>query len=114
MRVYVAGPLSQGNVAGNVRQAILAADRLLAAGHAPFVPHLTHFWGMVCPREYEEWITLDFVWIRCCDALIRLPGESLGADREVVWAQHWNIPVFEGVTAFLEYASIPLRPWREA
>lgn len=93
-RVYVAGPYTKGDVAVNVRKAIEAADLLLAFGYAPFLPHLTHFWHLVCPRPYEHWIKLDAAWVEVCDALYRLPGESEGADDEVEQARNLEIPVF--------------------
>ena len=55
--VYVAGPLySTGDVEQNIRRAIFAGDRLAKAGYAAFIPHLTHFWGLLCstsPVEYR-------------------------------------------------------------
>jgi|SRR5215471_3980580 len=96
-RVYVAGAYSTGDVAVNVRNAYAAASRLADAGFAPFVPHHTHFWHMLSPRPYEEWLTLDLAFLPCCDALLRLPGESVGADAEMLEARTLSIPVFEDV-----------------
>ena len=86
MRIYVAGPLSEGDHGDNVRTAILVATALLDAGHHPYLPHLTAFWHLVTPRDYEVWMDLDIEWIKQCEALVRLPGESPGADREVIAA----------------------------
>ena len=94
VRVYVAGPYSKGDVAVNVRNAILVANRLRDAGFAPFLPHLTHFWHLVVPRPYEDWLDLDNQFIPFCDALLRIPGESSGADKEVALARSLDIPVF--------------------
>ena len=94
LRVYVAGPYTKGDVALNVKAAIEAGNRLLNAGFAPFVPHLTHFWHMLCPQPYETWLDLDNQFILCCEALLRLPGESSGAEKEVALALSLNIPVF--------------------
>lgn len=93
MKVYVAGPYTKGDVVVNVRNAIAAADALLALGHHPFVPHLTHLWYMVSPKGYREWLDYDLVWLRQCDALLRIPGESAGADEEVSVASKLAIPV---------------------
>jgi hypothetical protein len=93
-RVYVAGPYSHEDVAENVRNAYHAASRLADAGCAPFVPHHTHFWHLMFPRPYEEWLKLDLAFLACCDALLRLPGESAGADSEVEHARRFGIPVF--------------------
>jgi hypothetical protein len=46
-RIYVAG---KGDVAVNVRNAHMAANKLADLGFAPFVPHATHFWHMLFPR----------------------------------------------------------------
>jgi hypothetical protein len=97
IKVYVAGPYTQGDVAVNVRAAILAADRLMGLGFAPFVPHLTHFWHLVAPRPYEDWLDLDNQFLPHCDALLRLPGVSAGAEREVALAESLGIPVFHNL-----------------
>ena len=100
MRVYVAGPYTKGDVAQNVRTAIMTADFLLKQGHVPFLPHLTHFWHLVVPGPYEQWINLDLAWLPFCQVLVRIPGESSGADAEVAEAHRLGIPVFFGVEAF--------------
>ena len=81
MRVYVAGPYTLGDVALNVRAAIDAGNELLHNGHAPFVPHLSHFWHIIHPVEYRVWLAFDIEWLKVCGALIRLPGDSAGADQ---------------------------------
>jgi hypothetical protein len=109
MRVYVAGPYSGGDTILNIRAAIRAASRIMDAGHAPFYPHLTGIWHLVSPKEYEQWLAYDFEWLRACEALVRLPGDSPGADREVETAKEEGIPVYLGVGAFLA-AQAPKRP----
>jgi hypothetical protein len=93
MRVYIAGPYTKGDVALNVAAAIDAADKLANAGHYPYLPHLTHFWHMLRPRPYREWLKLDAAWIPFCEAVVRLPGESTGADSECAKARLLGIPV---------------------
>lgn len=93
-RVYVAGPYTKGDVAVNVRRAYEMANRLADLGFAPFVPHATHFWHMLFPRPYEFWLDLDNQFLPCCAAVLRLPGESNGADNEVDLARELGIPVF--------------------
>lgn len=97
MRVYVAGPYSKGDQIANVRAAIMVGDRLLVAGAVPYIPHLTAFWHLLSPHPYQEWLDLDLEWLRQCQAIIRLPGESSGADGEVAEAIAWGIPVFRDV-----------------
>ena len=94
MRVYVAGPYSGGDVALNVRRAILAGETLLARGHSPYIPHLTHFWQLLAPHAYEVWLEQDRVWLEQCEAVLRLPGESPGSDREGAMAHLLGIPVY--------------------
>jgi len=102
LKVYVAGPYTKGDVVVNTRSAILAADALLEAGHHPYVPHLSHFWHLVAPRPYQDWLDLDLVWLRECDAVVRIPGESSGADMETAEARRLSIPVFGSVAELLE------------
>lgn len=101
MRVYVAGPLTQGGHTHNIRKAILAATALLDAGHAPFLPHINYAWDMVTPRDYEVWMDLCLEWVGQCKALIRLLGHSYGSDREVALAISLGIPVYNSVEEFL-------------
>ncbi len=101
MKVYVAGPYTKGDVAVNVRNAIKAGVQLLDAGHYPFIPHLCHFIHMQAPRPYEVWTAFDNAFLPDCDALIRLLGESSGADAEMALAWKLEIPVFSGVEHFL-------------
>ncbi len=97
MRIYVAGPYSSGDVAQNVRLAIHEGDYIARLGHTPFIPHLTHFWHLVCPNPYEFWLAQDMEWLRVCDALLRIPGESKGADLEVVEAQRLGLIIYHSV-----------------
>ena len=97
IKVYIAGPYTKGDVAANVRQAIEAADQLLTLGYWPYVPHLAHFWHMLFPRPYEDWMRLDIAWLEQCDAVLRLEGESAGADRETKRAGELELPVFTSV-----------------
>lgn len=94
MRVYVAGPYSQGDKDVNVERAMLIASRLMAAGHEPFVPHLSHFWDRVYPQDYGRWMTWCLAWVGQCQALIRLAGASAGADREAARAREMGLPIF--------------------
>ena len=100
VRVYCAGPYSNGSESHNVRIALEAAEVLLRRGYEPYVPHLSHFWHLLFPHSYEAWMELDFAFLEVCDALFRLPGESPGADREVEAAKKWGIPVWLSLDDF--------------
>lgn len=78
----------------NVRLACEIGDKILAKGHIPFIPHLSHFWHFLSPKSYDEWLRIDSAIIPKCDALLRVNGESKGADMEVKLAWGLGIPVY--------------------
>ncbi len=94
MRIFIASAYTQGDVAENVRRSMVAAHMLMALAHSPYCPLLSHFLHMHRPRPYEEWMALDRVWLAQCEAVLRLPGESAGADREERQARELGIPVY--------------------
>lgn len=83
--IYVAGPYSSDPEA-NVKVALKAGDALLKKGCIPYVPHLTHHWHRESPKSYEQWMEMGEAVLKRCDGLLRLPGDSPGADREVALA----------------------------
>ena len=96
-RIYVAGPYSKPDPTHNVHVAVTLGQLLLDRGYVPFVPHVTHLWQLISPNDYETWMDWDFEWLRTCDAVLRLAGDSPGADREVALANSLGIPVFHKV-----------------
>lgn len=66
-------------------------------GFVPMCPHWSHFQHTFRPRPYADWLAFDLEWLPCCDAVLRLPGESSGADGEVARAVELGIPVFGSV-----------------
>ena len=98
--IYIASAYTKGDVAVNVRTNIKAADEVAGMGYVPFVPLLSHFWHMIIPHPYEFWTEYDLVWLERCDALVRLPGDSSGADAEVARARELGLPVYFGLDAF--------------
>ena len=73
---------------------IKVADMVLERGHIPFIPHLTHFWHFLSPKPWETWMEIDEVILLRCDSVLRLFGESVGADREVELALKNSIRVY--------------------
>lgn len=106
MKIYVAGPYTKGDVAQNVREAIVVGNNIKALGHTPFIPHLTHFWHMLIPHDIEYWYAYDMEWLKECDALFRIPGESKGADAEAAMARELGMPVYTS------YAELPKKASR--
>jgi nucleoside 2-deoxyribosyltransferase len=92
--IYIAGPYTRDDPVLNTRKAVAVGDRLAAKGHYPYIPHLALFWHYMRPHPAEWWYEFDLGWLVRCDALLRLPGESYGADLEVKTAIAEGIPVF--------------------
>jgi hypothetical protein len=91
--VYVAGPYTADPEPATAR-AIEVGNLVLDAGHAPFVPHLHHYWHTLHgERAYHDWMRIDLAWLDTAHALIRIPGESHGAEQEVACAEIVGIPV---------------------
>ena len=101
IKIYVAGPITTGDRMHNLRQAIDAAHTLAQHGFVPFVPHLADLWELVYPRSYDDWLAYDRAWLVCCQGLLRLPGESFGANREVSLALEHAIPIFRDMPTLL-------------
>ena len=99
--VYVAGPYSGGDTVVNIQAAVSAANLLWEAGLFPYIPHLTHLWHLITPKPYPEWLALDLQPLKKCDAVLRLPGESSGADKECKFAKALGIPVYTNMTALV-------------
>lgn len=108
LKVGITGPYTEGDVAINVQRAMQAGSQLLTAGHFPYVPHLSHFLHMQTPQPREVWMLLSEIWLRECDAIVRIPGVSIGADREVKVAKGLGIPIYGSVGEFLGLSMEPL------
>jgi len=107
VRVYVAGPigLNDEGRTGRVACAMDAGEELRRAGLFPFIPHALVHWDAIAAHSYECWMRYDDAWLRVCDALLRLPGMSPGADREVVVALELGIPVFAEIADVVKWAA---------
>ena len=94
MIIYIAGPYTLGNTGTNINTALHFADLVVEKGHTPYVPHLSHFWHIVTPRPEEFWLEYDNVFLRKCDALLRLQGKSKGSDAEVELAKSLHLTIY--------------------
>ncbi len=94
--VYIASPYTKGDPAANTAVQMDAAHRILDMGHVPIAPLLSHFLHIHRQRPYEDWLEMDLVIIPKCDILLRLPGESAGADKEVEKAKEHGLVVVHG------------------
>lgn len=103
--VYLAGPYTKPDPLANTRRAVAVADELHASGHVTVVvPHVTLLWDLISPQEPDHWYAYDFTLLARCDALLRMPGESIGSDREVAFAQSRGIVVFHDQETLLDWA----------
>jgi hypothetical protein len=93
--VYIAGPYTHPDPVTNTRRMVRIADALIPLGVTPLVPHMTLLWHMMRPRSYDFWLDYDLQLVERCDALLRVPGNSRGADAEVIHARELSIPVLE-------------------
>ena len=112
-RVYVAGPLTRcgedaavgARVHLNAQIALATGADLICKGYNPYVPHynllMQDLMNSAGP-DYNGWLDMDYEWLSHCHALLRLPGESPGADKEVEFAKDHRIPVVHSVEALDE------------
>lgn len=93
--VYIAGPFTKPCPLRNTRVAMDVFEELRQWGRVtPICPHWSLLQQMHTPLTHRQWLDHDFEIIRRCDAVLRLPGESDGADQEVELANELGIPVF--------------------
>lgn len=100
-RIYVAAPYSHPDPA--VRQ--LRVERVLAVGldllqqgHAPFLPHLFHFFDAWAQQRtvvvpYAAYMAWDAAYLAVCDGVLGL-GSSPGVAQEVAEAERLGLPVY--------------------
>lgn len=92
--IFVSSPYTLGDVSENVQRQVEMAHRLMDYGFAPIAPLLSHYLELWRSRPWEEWMEVDLELVSRCDALLRLEGESRGADMEVAEARRLGIPVY--------------------
>lgn len=105
-KVYIAGPYTKPEPCVNTHNTIMVAEEIVKQGHTPYIPHLNLLWHIVVPHEADFWYAYDLEWLIVCDILLRMPGESVGADHEVNFAIKNGIPVvfsMDELKGVLEY-----------
>lgn len=110
LMVYVASPITKPDPISNAMIAIAVGDELMAFGMCPFLPQLSYFqqkYGRYYAEDYGEdyelFMKIDFEVLSRCDVLLRLPGFSLGADREVEYALSLDKIVFYDIDTLIRY-----------
>lgn len=105
--IYVAGPITVGPHPLNIRNGIDVGKTLRELGMIPFIPMVDFLYMVVYPHTtWEENLDYDEQIILRCDALLRIPGESKGADREVEFARSNGIPVFFDIASLHEWTQL--------
>lgn len=103
---YISGPLtSSGKPEENLAAAVEAHKELTRLGYSSLCPHLTWHIDPHGETPHEVWMEIDTPWVLASDCLLRLPGESRGADHEVQVAKEAGIPVFDTLDDLREWSA---------
>jgi hypothetical protein len=111
MLILIAGPYASGTdgnpelMARNLKRLEEAAWPIFQAGHVPMIgewvalPVLDSAGasGPTDPLAAEVMYPTAERLLQHCDAVLRLPGESRGADQDVAIAQSRGIPVYDSL-----------------
>lgn len=96
IKVFIAAPYSSDPCV-NTNKVMNIANNLMNLGYMPYICHLTHFQHTFHPRPKKDWLELDREFLKVCDVVWRLKGESKGADEEVKLAKELGIPVVNSI-----------------
>ena len=120
--IYISCPISKGDLFANIKQADAAFLALMKADFAVFNPTSNCYvgdsfegtfgvWSYARPHPNgttsEQWYAMDRVIVQRCDGVLRLLGESVGADLEVAEAKRLGKPVFYSVEEVIAH------PWNQ-
>jgi hypothetical protein len=111
MMILIAGPYRSGTgddpakMAANLKNLEAAALPVFRAGHVPMIGEwvalpLMNASGSAKPGDplYEEMAyPVAHRLLQHCDAVLRLPGASKGADQDVAIAHERGIPVYRSI-----------------
>lgn len=111
MLILIAGPYKSGTngdpdaMAANLRRLEAAAWPIFEAGHVPMIGEwvalpVLHSAGATAMDSLADDVLYPTAQrlLQHCDAVLRLPGESTGADQDVVTAQRLGLPVYFDIT----------------
>jgi len=102
--IYIAGPISRGCQFTNVRKGCEVWHELWKLGIDAYCPHWSAQQQVHTTLGHAEWMAYDTqVILPRCDALLRMPGESSGADIEVEWMKEHGKPVFYEISKLAEW-----------
>jgi hypothetical protein len=91
--IYIASPYAIGDQEENVNKSLEIAEAIVRMNAIPVVPLLTHWWDKKYPHPHSYWIQYTLQLVELCDGMLRVAGESKGADGEVARALELGMPV---------------------
>lgn len=120
--ILIAGPYASGTggdpdlMAANLRRLEEAAWPIFRAGHIPMIgewvalPVLASAGatGPTDPLAAEVMYPTADRLLQHCDAVLRLPGESKGADQDVAIATERGLPVYRSLAEVPGVAELPV------
>jgi len=103
-RIYVAAPYSHPDPAVHqlrVERVLAVGLALLQHGHAPFLPHLFHYFDGWAQQQgvevpYETYLAWDRAYLAVCDEVLVL-GSSPGVEQEIAEAHRRGLPVYDAL-----------------
>ena len=110
MLILIAGPYKSGTggnpdaMAANLRNLEAAAWPIFEAGHIPMIGEwvalpVLRSAGVTALDALADYVLYPTAQrlLQHCDAVLRLPGQSAGADQDVATAQRLGLPVYHDV-----------------
>ncbi len=111
MLILIAGPYKSGTggdpdaMAANLRRLEEAAWPVFEAGHVPMIGEwvalpVLRSAGATATDPLADQVLYPTAQrlLRHCDAVLRLPGQSAGADQDVATARELGLPVYYDIT----------------
>ena len=106
VKIYIASPYTIGDKLENVARSIATANALMQLGFVPFWPLHSHYHDELYSHPWHTWMEIDKEWVSVCDGVLRLKGESKGADIEVAYAKELGKPVFTELWEVMDFFGI--------
>lgn len=102
-RIYISGPITKENRTQNFATAANMQTALINSGFATMNPMLSMMHPDAWTIAHRAWLENDLPWVAVADVVLRLPGESSGADEETAYAKSLGIPVITNYAALLDW-----------
>ncbi len=104
IKVFIASPYRTGDMSSNIRLQSDIYSGLMDLGFAPYgsivsslSQHIAH------PKPHEEWVKIENEFISVCNCVLRVGGESKGADECVNYAKSLKKEIFYSINDLILY-----------